>query len=69
MVDEILTEKKRGLPLDQIQKIVDRLVLEQNGMPEAPVSRFYKEKQHTPAVKMDLYSRLLSLVQENKESI
>ncbi|MNL84269.1 hypothetical protein D3C87_2121900 [compost metagenome] len=69
MVDEILTEKKRGLPLEQIQKIVDRLVFEQNGVPEASVSRFYKEKLHVPAVKMDLYSRLLSLVQENKESI
>lgn len=69
MVDEILTEKKRGLPLEQIQKIVDRLVFEQNGVPDAPVSRFYREKLHVPAVKMDLYSRLLSLVQENKESI
>ncbi len=68
MVDEILTEKKRGLSLIQIQKIIDRLVHEQNGMPEIPVSRFYKNNS-TPAVKMDLYSKLLNLVQDNKESI
>lgn len=69
MVDEILTEKKRGLPLVQIQKIVDRLVQEQNGMPEVDVSRFYKNNTTTPAVKMDLYTKLLNLVHENKESI
>ncbi|MGE5087064.1 MAG: hypothetical protein ACM3MG_12235 [Bacillota bacterium] len=69
MVDEILTEKKRGLPLDQIQRIVDRLVIENNGMPEVPVSRYYKEKENSRAVKMDLYAKLLSLVEENKESI
>jgi hypothetical protein len=68
MVDEILTEKKRGLSLIQIQKIIDRLVHEQYGMPEIPVSRFYKNNS-TPAVKMDLYSKLLNLVQDNKESI
>lgn len=69
MVDEILTEKKRGLPMEQIQKIVDRLVFEHNGFPEVPLSKFYREKQMTPAVKMDLYSRLQNLLQENKESI
>ncbi|QDK39211.1 hypothetical protein DOE51_17245 [Bdellovibrio sp. NC01] len=69
MVDEIITEKKRGLPLDQIQKIIDRLVFDHIGMPEVPVSRFYKEKESTAAVKMDLFAKLLSLVEENKESI
>ncbi len=69
MVDEIITEKKRGLPLEQIQKIVDRLVFDHNGMPEIPVGRFYKEKEFTGAVKMDLFAKLLSLVEENKESI
>ncbi|MBO9668578.1 MAG: YdiU family protein, partial [Bdellovibrio sp.] len=69
MVDEIITEKKRGLSMDQIQRIIDRLVFENSGMPEIPVSRFYKEKEHTGAVKMDLYAKLISLVEENKESI
>jgi Uncharacterized conserved protein len=69
LVEEILVEKRKGLPLEQIQKIIDRLVFEQNGMPEVPVSRFYKEKQGAPAVKQDLYSKLLRLVQDNRESI
>ncbi|UXR64154.1 hypothetical protein EZJ49_13895 [Bdellovibrio bacteriovorus] len=69
MVEEIISEKKKGLPMEQIQKIVDKLVYEQNGMPEIPVSRFYRDQLATPAVKMDLYAKLLSLVEENKESI
>ncbi|KHD88686.1 MAG: hypothetical protein OM95_07750 [Bdellovibrio sp. ArHS] len=69
MVEEIITEKKKGLSMDQIQKIVDRLVFENNGLPEVNTGRFYKDLQSTPAVKMDLYAKLLSLVEENAESI
>lgn len=69
MVDEIITAKKRGLALDQIQKIVDRLIFDQDCMPEVPVSRFHRQKQLTGHVKMDLFAKLLSLVEENKESI
>ena len=69
MVEEILTEKKKGLPMEQIQKIIDRLVFENNGVPEVNVSRFYRDLEATPAVKMDLYTKLLSLVEENSESI
>lgn len=69
MVDEIITEKKRGLPIEQVQKIIDRLVYENNGNPEVAISRFYKDLQNTPAVKMDLYIRLLTLAEENSESI
>ncbi len=69
MVEEIITEKKKGLSMDQIQKIVDRLVLENNGYPEISVSSHYREQLNTPAVKMDLYSKLLKLVHENCESI
>jgi hypothetical protein len=69
LVEEILVEKRKGLPLDQIQKIIDRLVLAQNGMPEMNLSKFYRERQGSPAVKQDLYSKLLRLVQENRESI
>jgi uncharacterized protein YdiU (UPF0061 family) len=69
MVDELISAKKKGLAMDQIQKIIDRLVFENAGMPEALTSRFYRELHGTPAVKMDLYAKLLSLVEENKESI
>lgn len=69
MVDELISAKKKGLPMDQIQKIIDRLVFDNAGMPEALTSRYYREINSTPAVKMDLYAKLLSLVEENKESI
>jgi uncharacterized protein YdiU (UPF0061 family) len=69
MVEEILSEKKKGLPLLQIQKIIDRLVLDHNGLPEVPVSRFYRQESGTPAVKVDLFTKLLSLVEQHKEDI
>ncbi len=69
MVDEILTEKKKGLPFVQIQKVIDRLVLDHNGLPEVNVGKFYKNETGTPAVKADLMSKLLSLVEEHKEDI
>lgn len=69
MVEEIIVEKKKGLSHEQIQKIIDKLVFEHNGMPEVQTGRFYKALSSSPAVKMDLYARLLSLVEENKESI
>ncbi len=69
MVDEILTAKKRGLSLAQLQGIIDRLVLENSGMPEVQVSCFYQHPQPPPDVRMDLYARLVSLVEENAESI
>lgn len=69
MVEELISAKKKGLAMDQIQKIIDRLVFENAGMPEAQTSRHYRDLTGTPAVKMDLYAKLLSLVEENKESI
>lgn len=69
MVEEIINEKKKGLPLEQIQKIIDRLVFENNGHPEVNISRYYRDLQATPAVRMDLFTKLLSLVEENSESI
>ena len=69
MVEEIITEKKKGLAMDQIQKIIDRLIFEHTGFPEVQTGRFYRDLVSRPAVKMDLYAKLLSLVEDNKESI
>lgn len=69
MVDVLVSEIKRGLPMEQIQKIIDRFVFEHNGLPEASSSLFYKNLTKTPLVKVDLFAKLLSLVEENKESI
>ncbi|MBY0386438.1 hypothetical protein K2X05_14880, partial [bacterium] len=38
IVDEILQEKKRGLYLRQIQKVIDRLVFDHIGYPEVQIS-------------------------------
>lgn len=70
IVEEMLEQKRRrNLPLEQVQKLIDRLVYEHLGMPEADVSRHYRTNHPTPAVRVDLYARLLSIVKENSETI
>jgi uncharacterized protein YdiU (UPF0061 family) len=69
VVEEILNEKRRGLSAGQIQKIIDRLVHENSGMPEVNCSRFYKEDSATPLVKADLLTKLMNLVEQHKEDI
>lgn len=69
IVDEVLQQRRRGMSLDQIQKIIDRLIFEHREIPESPGSRFYREWKGTPAVRTDLYARLLSIVKENSETI
>ncbi|MGZ3768204.1 MAG: hypothetical protein ACXVCP_05905 [Bdellovibrio sp.] len=71
MVDVLVTEKKKGLALEHIQKIVDRFIFENNGLPESSVSRYYKNLKDSapPSVKVDLFAKLINLVEQNKESI
>ena len=65
IVDKILQEKKRGLSLKQFQKIIEALVLEHLDYPEISVSKHYKKTKAKP----QLYSEILSLVDEHKEDI
>lgn len=69
IVEELLQQRRRGLPLDQVQKVIDRLVHEHLGLPEVNVGRFYRDWRGTPAVRVDLYSKLLSIVKDNRETI
>lgn len=69
VVDEILSEKKKGLTPGQIQKVIDRLIYENKDLPEANSSRFYKSQKDAPAVKVDLFAKLLNLVEQHKEDI
>ncbi|MBX3032645.1 MAG: hypothetical protein KF865_01890 [Bdellovibrionaceae bacterium] len=69
IVDEMLQQRRRGLSLDQVQKIIDRLVQEHVGFPEVNLSRPYRETRKAPVVRVDLYTKLLSIVKENRETI
>lgn len=69
IVEAVLTEKKRGLSLDQIQKIVDRFIHDHVDLPEAPISRHHKHKAGAPAVRPDLYSKLLTIVDGHRDDI
>lgn len=70
MVDVLISERKKGLSLDHVQKIIDRIVYDNYGLPEVQLSRYYKNLTvATPPQKLNLLNKLLSLVEENKESI
>ncbi|MCX7977849.1 MAG: protein adenylyltransferase SelO family protein [Bdellovibrionaceae bacterium] len=70
IVDEIIEEQKRGLPLHRIQKIIDRLILQSAGMPELPTSRYYEEpNQLQRVVPRAFYRKLMQIVHINRETI
>jgi uncharacterized protein YdiU (UPF0061 family) len=69
IVDEIVSEKKAGLPRAEVQNIIDRLIMDNYGMPEIKLSPLYKTKAKIHPVRMDLYSKILCLIEEHKESI
>jgi hypothetical protein len=69
IVEAVLLEKKRGLSYDQIQKIVDRFIHDNLDLPEGPSNRHNKHKAGVPAVRPDLYSRLLTLVVDHRDDI
>lgn len=70
IVDELLQKRKRGnLPLSEVQKIIDRLVLEHAGLPETVLSAPYKRWKNLPDVRLDFYRKLLTIVRDNSETI
>lgn len=69
IVEAVLTEKKRGLSHDQIQKVVDRFIHNHLDLPEAPISRHHKHITGVPAVRPDLYSKLLMIVDGHRDDI
>lgn len=69
IVDVILAEKKNGLSHDQIQKIVDRFIHDHLNLPEAPTSRYHKQRRAPPVVRPDLFSKLLTLVADHRDDI
>jgi len=69
IVEAVLTEKKRGLSHDQIQKVVDRFIHDHLDLPEAPISRHHKAFSGVPAVRPDLYSKLLTIVGGHRDDI
>lgn len=69
IVNEMLARKRRGLDPEGIQGIIDRLVFTHNGQPEVSVSRFYKETPKVAPVHGDLFTKLLTIVHQNRETI
>lgn len=68
IVEEIMLSLRKGLPAKQVQKLIDRLVLNHVGFPEMPLNRFYKDSRRLSDTN-DLYERILGIVLENRETI
>src|SRR5690606_14678451 len=67
IVDEIMLLQKRSGQDMQIQKIIDRLIMEHLGFPEVQISRHYKNQK--PSVRLEILDRIYNIVQENSETI
>jgi len=68
IVFEIMGQLKKGMPLAQVQALIDQMILSHLGMPEIPLSKYYQRKPRL-VVQPDVYNRILSLVQNYKEDI
>lgn len=68
IVFELIAQIKKGLPYSQVQSLIDQLILENIGMPEVKVSRFYEQKPRL-MIRPDIYQKLLTLVSNYCEDI
>ncbi len=69
IVNYLISEKKKGLSPQGIQKVIDKLILDHVDMPEVSVSRFYKKDLRKPLLSTDMNRQLLKLVLEFKDDI
>jgi uncharacterized protein YdiU (UPF0061 family) len=69
IVDEILTHKQQGLPLEQIQNTIDQLINDGLNSPEIIISQFTKAMQRPRFIKTDLLAKLMTLIEQHNESI
>lgn len=69
IVEEILQQRRRGLAVDEIQNVIDQLVLEHLEMPETKLSSAYQHSTPRRMAKPDLYSKLLNIVRDHRETI
>lgn len=68
IVEEILTATRKGLPMSEIQLIIDQLILAHMGLPEINVSRYF-DRRPRAVVRIDLISRLMNLVERHCQDI
>ncbi len=69
IVGFILDEKKKGLPPQHIQRVIDRLAFEHLDMPEIPLNKFYKKEFRRPLLPADITRQIQKLVLEFKDDI
>ncbi|GIL18055.1 MAG: hypothetical protein BroJett040_18060 [Oligoflexia bacterium] len=68
IVNEIIAQLKKGMPIKEVQQIIDQLIFAQSGMPEVHVSKYFDQKPRL-MTRADLYGKILNLVSEHKEDI
>jgi hypothetical protein len=68
IVFELIKENKKGLKPAELQALIDQLIYNHLGLPEVEISKFYKTGPRK-IIRPEIYNRLLSLIEENKEEI
>lgn len=69
IVNILVAEQKLGLPREQIQKTIDRLIFECIGLPEVKISRHYRQLLEAPFVRLDFYQRIHQILVTHNEDI
>ncbi len=68
IVNELIAQKKKGLNHQAVQAIIDQFILNHLDFPEVKISSYYSRKPRS-LTKPDLFSKLLTLVEEHQEDI
>lgn len=68
IVFEIMAQIKKGMATSDVQKVIDQLIFNHQGLPEVATSRFLSAKPRL-VVQADLYSKILGHVEAHSEDI
>lgn len=69
VVDEILTQRRRGFPVESLQGIVDRIIGTYLNLPEIKKNKFYAKYPALGPVRTDLIAKVAKIIIETNETI
>lgn len=69
LVDEILNQQHKNLPLEQIQIVIERLIFEGVQSPEFKMTPGQSYRKLNAPVKADVLAKLISIIETHNESI
>lgn len=69
IVDEVLTHRKRGVPVESIQGIIDRVIFGYVGLPEVKVAKNYPKYPALGPVRTDIMAKIAKILVDTSETI